>query len=94
MEMIHDLAAPLYYKGCTVDKAQEETARREYPKTFAIMMHNLRRLYRFAAKVEEMRLLQKQYITTRDNLTLAKAKDAEREIDALVKQVLHERDGV
>jgi hypothetical protein len=68
----------------------EEAAAQETPQTFAALMRERRRVRELASKVAEMRSLQKRYFATRDKLALAYARNAEKEIDALVQEVLYE----
>jgi hypothetical protein len=59
--------------------------------TFQYMQTFRRKFFAFVEKAQEMRLLQKRYFATRDNLTLAQARGAEKEIDALIEVILDER---
>jgi hypothetical protein len=66
----------------------EKAAREETPQTFAALMRERGRLRELATKVAKMRSLQQEYFDTREKLALVYAKQAEKEIDDLVKEVL------
>jgi hypothetical protein len=59
--------------------------------TFQYLQTFRKKFFAFVEKVNEMRLLQKGYFATRDNLTLAQARSAEKEIDALIEVIRNDR---
>jgi hypothetical protein len=55
--------------------------------TFQYLQTFRRKFFAFVEKVEDIRNLQKEYISGRDQYVLLKIRDGERELDAIIESI-------